>query len=298
MATAVRTLVCNGFQVTGSWRTADALDLICERTDGLGVTIRYCICLGDWPLDGPATSAHEKYASQQEAHLVVVGQTETPTVAAVSWGKFLARLGGPVRSWLPLEPEYARQLVELGHNRHVEGIDGDPDELFEGYVHAGLQFMLGGRVRRYGNERRFERVPDGAVPGDSRSPFFLYDAKAAAGGFSIDAEAMRQFGSYVEQFRKSYEQYLGSTRAFLVVSGTFHMTDQQVRTRSQELLADCGVPLVFVDAEALAAATEAFAQEPRLRGVVRWERLLTAPRFTFDALRREIESRKRDGLAE
>src|SRR5690606_27184609 len=118
----------------------------------------------------------------------------------------------------PLDPAFGEQLEQLARNNLPSGLVGRPDDLFEGHVRSGLEFLLGSPVIRYGQERRFESRPDGVAVGTF---FCLFDAKAYSKGYPIERESMRQFASYIGEFQDRYRPYGTRIRSFLVVSGKF-----------------------------------------------------------------------------
>jgi hypothetical protein len=296
VAITVRTLLTNGFRLVKANRVAAAMLLHCRRTDEFGITVPYVVALADGVLTEASAGAISRLATRARAHLVIIGETEIDGIPHVPWDTFLARFGGPVRTWLPLNPEFATQLVALGHNRRVAGLAGRPDDLFEEYVHAGLQFLVAGRVIRYGQERLFERLPDGVGFAEPRATIFLYDAKAAEHGYKVTSETMRQFADYVRDFRARYKHYLGEPHAFVLVSGTFADGADARKARSEDLYSDCRVPLVFMDAQTLGAATTLFAESPAFRTVVDWGRLLSRTEVTIADIRKELEARRKDGV--
>lgn len=68
--------------------------------------------------------------------MVVIGDAESDGehICVLSPQDFVARLGGSVYSFLPLEPEYPEQLLALGKNQLPEGLIGKADDLFEIYM--------------------------------------------------------------------------------------------------------------------------------------------------------------------
>jgi hypothetical protein len=146
---------------------------------------------------------------------------------------------------------------------------GSADDLFEVYVHAGFQFLLRSRVIRYGQERRGEEVPDGVTLSPA-APLLLYDAKAALQGFSMSANADRQFADYVIEFNRKYERLVGRVTAFVVVSTSFADSTDSLQKRYLKLLAEAQTPLVFLTSQELAHMVRAMVAEPFYRTAVDW----------------------------
>ena len=116
-------------------------------------------------------------------------------------------------------PEFIENLVILGHNQVPENLSGKADDLFEIYVHTALEFILGGRVVRYGQARLFEERPDGlAIP----NPHFvaLYDTKAYTNGYKVTENSIRQFESYINYFVSIYSDWY-KLNSFINISGEF-----------------------------------------------------------------------------
>jgi hypothetical protein len=181
----------------------------------------------------------------------------------VEWDRFINLFGGPVFSASPFEPDFVEHLITLGGNQVPEGLEGRADDLFEVYVRIALEFVLGTRVVRYGQNRRFEARPDGIIL-PYRNFAALYDAKAAQDGYEVTADTMRQFKSYVDDFSSRYQSYL-RLNAFVVISGTFRHGSETLARRSRELLVECGVPLTFLTASSLTDIIALLAQHPKTR---------------------------------
>ena len=159
-------------------------------------------------------------------------------------------------------------------------------------MRVALEFMLGTRVVRYGQNRRFEARPDGIIL-PYRNFTALYDAKASREGYEVTAETIRQFKSYVEDFSSRYQSYL-ALNTFVVVSGMFaHETDTLAR-RSRELFAECRVPLVFLTTGALAEIIALLAQHPKARRSIHWPRIFAEPIIRLQHVRTELEAVLRD----
>jgi hypothetical protein len=205
----------------------------------------------------------------------------------------LARLGGPVLALLPLEPEFPDRLRILGHNELPAGMNGKPDTLFEEYGHAGLQFILQDRVVRYGQERLFEALPDGLVAGH-QSPLMLYDAKAAKSGYEITSTTIRQVADYVRTFHARYEGFTGRLFAFVLISGHFQ-TEGSLEERSNQLYAECSVPLRTCTADALAKIIALLANRPSYRQAIDWKTIFSRAMITAEAVEENLTARLRDG---
>jgi hypothetical protein len=296
VATMVRTLLGTGFVLEDVKRKATYLLFACHRYDEFGILVPYVVVLTDRVLSGGDAGAIQRYARMRGARPVVVGPDAPAPLTSVPWDSFIARFGGPVRSWLPLEPDYPRQLIELGHNRPVEGLAGRVDDLFEEFVHVGLLFLLANRVIRYGQQRRFEVLPDGAGFAGRDAALFLYDAKAYGEGYPVERDSIRQFADYVKRFHQRYETHVGRVHTFLVVSGHFAGPGEARRSRSDELYDECGVRLSFMTADALGAAVGLLAQHPTYRNVLPWRSLLSRLDVTVGAVERELAAVQRDGL--
>jgi hypothetical protein len=212
----------------------------------------------------------------------------------VEWNRFLNLFGGPVYSTSPFDPEFGARLVTLGRNKLPPGLSGAPDDLFEVFVRVALEFILGGRVIRYGQERRFEARPDGlALP---RHGFTLmYDAKAYTTAYPVTAESIRQFKSYVEDFRRRYNPYL-RLNAFVVVSTKFEQGQSALEERNREMIAECSVPLVFLRSAVLSDIIQLIAGRPSARGAINWARVFADPIVSVKRVSREMIAIDKDGI--
>jgi len=292
----MRTILSAGFDVTTVQTKPNYVVMELARADEFGIRMKYILAYaGNGPIPATDVEALEKVSTYKGASLVLVSCSgNTGDSVVLTKTEFFNRVGGIVTSMLPLEPEFGSQLVTLGKNQLPAGLHGSADDLFEAYVHAGLQFLLRGRVLRYGQDRRFEAVPDGLVLSRS-APLMLYDAKASDPRYEFDRTAIRQFADYVRKFHERYESYVGRLYSFVVVSHAFQ-DETVLSARSNELYADCGVPMVCLTADALAKIVSLFAEHPALRVVVDWKEIFTSPIVRFEKAEEVIEARKRDRI--
>jgi len=297
LVTFIRTLLGAGLIITNVSTKPNFTVVNAERFDEFRLSSRYVfVYCTSGVLSKADCSTIDKLVEETHAALVIAGDAETRPTSGVVLSKqdLLARLGGAVSSLLPLEPDYPAQLVTLSSNHLPNGLKGTPDDLFESYVHAGLQFLLRGRVLRFGQERRFEALPDGmAISGTA--PIILYDCKAAASGYEITKDTLRQFSDYIDDYQTRYETYLGRPYAFLVVSSSFQELST-LQQRSNEMYSDCQVPLVCMTAQTLADCIGLFTDRPRYRMAVDWRRIFVPPRVESSAVTKELTARTKDNI--
>ena len=257
----VRTLFASGFNVLSVDRKPNFTLVGAMRHDEFGLAHEYIFAYsGERAISNADRNSLTKLSRKNSAPVVMITDNATPNKGLVilSRAQFYGKVGGAVSSVLALEPEYGARLVELGFNRLPSNLRGQPDDLFESYVHAGLQFLLSGRVIRYGQERRFEAISDGVAVGKN-TPLMLYDCKASDGHYEFSKTTIRQFADYVNDFHRRYEQSVGRLHAFLAISSEFQKTDQ-LQERSNELYSACGIPIVCMMAGTLSALVSLFSK--------------------------------------
>jgi|SRR5882724_9300820 len=295
--TIINTLIGSGFHLQNLSSKPSYLLLRVYRRDEFGIAQPYVLAYsGDTVLKAPAIAGLHKVALNDDAPLVIIGAAESAPadVPVLTLEQFTGRMGGAVTSVLPLEAEYPTQLAELGLNKKPPGLRGRTDDLFEAYVHAGLQFILQGRVIRYGQDRLFEAVPDGVVLG-RESIQLLYDCKAYKNGYPISRDSIRQFADYVRTFHGRYESYVGRLHSFLVVSGKFQ-SDSTLEARSRELYSECQVPLAFMTAETLGQVVTLLNNAPRYRQSIDWNVVLSSVIIKTKAVQAQLRARKKDKI--
>lgn len=286
-------LLGNGFAIDAV-RTASSYGQIeCRRIDEFGVATLYEFILPRGEIQPASLNAITRRANNRGAHTVIVSENIPEDLPGMDWPTFQARLGGPIKSWLPFEPSFPEALVTLGHNNPFDGVEGRPDELFEEYVHVALQFLLLGRIVRYGQDRRGEARPDGAGLGGGM-PTFLYDAKAYTDGYPVDLDSIRRFCSYVQEFNENYQHYVGQVHSFLVVSGHFAGEPDSLQEKSDQMHAKCGVRLTYVTAKELGTATQLLANYPTLRRSVDWKLIFSRTIFTASRVKKSLDAAVKD----
>lgn len=288
----LRTLLSGGFVLDSAQRQPGYMIFFTHRFDEFGTPQKYCFALADDRLGEAHIDGAKIAANHSNAQLVIIGDAEGD-IPQIDWLRFINLFGGPVFSSLPIEPSFTDQLITLAFNKLPEGLDGTPDDLFEIYVNLALEFIFGGRVIRYGQERRFEKRPDGlAIPNTNFTA--LYDAKAYQDGYKVTIDTIRQFGSYVLDFKRRYRPHLQDLDTFIVVSGKFPHEPTTLGSRSRDMLSECGIPLSFLTAQDLATIIENVREHPSSRRSINWRRIFSEPIVKPKHVISEIEAILKD----
>lgn len=295
LSTAIRTLVAGGFVLASVQRNPGYVLLHMDRPDEFGAVHRYCLALAEDGFQEAHVAGAKISAEHRRAQLILIGHGETNDIPAVEWDRFLNLFGGPVLTSTPFEPHFRDRIIQLGYNQLPEGMEGKPDDLYEAHVRVALEFVLGTRVIRYGQDRLFEARPDGIVlPYHGFSA--LYDTKAYAEGYEVTLDTLRQFRSYVEEFQERYHPHLQQLSAFIAISSKFPHRPDTLARRSRALLAECGVPLVFLTSETLSEVVAVLSAHSVARSAINWKRIFVEPIISLKDVQDEVEVVKRDEI--
>jgi hypothetical protein len=284
---AVRTLTVGGFILQKASRYPGYAVIYMHRYDEFGVKQQYCFALFEGKPAPGQIQAAEVAANHHQAELVFISPTTIHEQPYIEWTRFLNLFGGPVYSYSPLEPEFGDYLKQLGLNKLPASLEGKPDDLFEIYVHRALEFIFGCKVHRYGQERRFEARPDGIIV-QGRTFSALYDAKAYSKGYDVTLDSIRQFSSYVLEFRNRYNQYF-DLHSFIVISGTFPHKKNTLESRSRQLLSEVNIPLVFLTAESIAHIINLLSDFPSARRSINWRKIFVNPVIDPGLIQAELQ---------
>jgi hypothetical protein len=294
LSIAVRTLITGGFILESAHRNPGYAILSMMRRDEFGQIHHYCFVIAEDLLSTTQIEAARIAATHEHAILVLVGPVSTKDTS-IPWQRFMNIFGGPVLDMTPLEPEFPDRLVQLGHNILPPGLHGEPSDLYELFVRAALEFVLGMRVIRYGQDRLFEARPDGiSLPDHGFTA--LFDAKAYKDGYEVTTTTLRQLQEYVVDFSKRYNAYLPRLNTFILISSTFQQKDDALETKSRDLLASCGVPITFVTSNVLAQVIRIFIENPAARRSVNWSRIFADPILDIGRVQTELRTVLRDGI--
>lgn len=291
---AGRTLIAAGFRILNVVRNPGYVFIVAERRDEFGASHRYAFALSEGAkLVEAQVRGVEVAASHHNAVPVYIAR-EADGQEVVEWERFVSLFGGPVFSASPLDLDFRSKLTTLGQNKLPLGLEGRPDDLFEAYVNVALEFVMWGKVVRYGQDRRFEARPDGLVMG---SDFYaLYDAKASHSGYDLSTTSTRQFADYIRDFHGRYRAFISQFNTFVVVSHSFQQGRDALLGRSRDLQAECGVPMAFLTADVLADIIEVLSSNPAIRGAIPWRRVVLDVIIDSVRIRDVIEAIMKDQI--
>lgn len=164
-----------------------------RKTDTLGAQARSILLFADNVSD----ALHQRLSGDAKRYdstplVIATGariKLSTPT-RVIHLREFYQLLGGEVRTDRIFNPKLRSIMDDLGHNQLPPGFLGTADDLLESYSQEALQFLLECPVRRYGQERRFEKLPDGLAL--AKNKFNVgFDAKAYERRFHPSANDIR-----------------------------------------------------------------------------------------------------------
>jgi hypothetical protein len=296
----VRTLLLNGYAIDSFARPATGASLLrVRKRDALGAEARTALLFSQTVSLGLRRRLTGE-AQQHGATALLVLTRGVPTAGApsireISLSEFYNILGGEVRTDRILVPNLSNIMSELGHNRLPPSFSGKPDDLLEIYCEECLEFLLECPVRRYGQERRFEPLPDGLALG--RNKFNLYfDAKAYGSEFHPTADDIRRFASYVKDFNLRYSSYVGPISLFVVISGSFSRDKNAIDDKISEFQTECATPMAFIRALDLANLVSECANSIQNRAAINWRRVFAAQIFDVKRFRDELNRIRKDSV--
>jgi hypothetical protein len=300
LSTIISTLIINGFSIKKFERFIQKNYIFdVYKYDKLGAEIRYSIWftndIEETPLVDSLLAISTSYNSTP---LIICDNNITSKCRIISFEDFFDLFGGIVNTGLILLPDLPAVLRQLGLNKLPDGLSGSPDDLLELYAKECLQFILESPVRRYGKERSFESLPDGLVIGKNRF-MILYDSKAYSlkqnfNGFAFEADDIKRFASYVDDFNRRYSSYLGRVFSFVVITGNFHDSVKSISSRSDELYRLCNCKMSCITSEELGKIVQFLLKYPSTRSSIVWENIFTKLIVSVEEVSKEVKRIERD----
>lgn len=213
-----------------------------------------------------------KFRLHQPNNRILVGVDEQ-IGTDITESQFFDKLSTVIDPGVYLNSDLENILEKLGHNELPQNMKGVAADLLEAYSKECLQFLLGGKGRRYGKERSFESLPDGAILGKGVN--ILFDAKAYKNGFNPSADDLKRFQSYINDFNRKYAHFSEKIFSFVVVSGHFEVGEDALDDRSRELYEMCQTTLSFFTTKTLATITKIITENSELIDSLNWKRVLS-----------------------
>lgn len=297
LANSIATLVTNGFQIDKVQRFAHSNNIVYTyKYDTLGARINYNILFTEDRAENSVVNTllgvSEKFKAEP---LVVNDHFKTAKCRTYTNAEFFGFFGGIVNSGLILIPNLTEILNELGHNRTPKGLTGEADDLHELYVKECLQFVMESPTRRYGIDRSFTELPDIVVLGKERF-MLLLDSKAYGSGFKFQADDLKRFAAYVEDFRSRYALFFGNVHSFVVVSGSFSGSEKSLKNRSDKFYEMCNCKLSCLKSQTLGEITELIRTNPRYKSSIGWKRIFSNLMIETKHVEQEISRLRKDKL--
>lgn len=293
----IATLVTNGFHLTKIDRIS-ATNYIFEiyKFDKLGAEVRYCLLFSEDKFETSVLDMLISVAKRNGANPILINDSLNSTKCPCYTNElFFDLFGGIINTGLILIPNLSEILDKLGHNKRIENLEGDPDDLHEIYVRECLQFLMVSPSRRYGKDRLFESLPDVVVL-NKDGFMILIDSKAYEKGFDFTSDDIKRFASYVKDFDHKYSQYFGNVFTFLVISGHFNDSYDSIENRSNELYKLCHCKLSCIKSSELAEIVQLLQTNPEIRGSINWQNILTELIIEKRLLRPEINRITKDKI--
>jgi hypothetical protein len=296
----VRTLLLNGYVIESFARPAAGASLVYVRKhDALGAEARAVLLFTEQLSAGLRSrllgQAQRENATPLVVHTAAASVAAGKSVREIKITEFYETLGGEVRTDRIFAKNIRSVMLELGHNRLPPGFAGKPDDLLESYCQECLQFLLECPVRRYGQERLFEPLPDGLALGRNRFNVY-FDAKAYGQEFHPSADDIRRFASYVRDFNLRYSSYVGTISLFLIVSGSFSSDRNAILDKVNDFQAECSTPMALIRATDLADLVSECAKDSRRRAAINWRRVFLPQVFDMQRLKDELRRISKDAL--
>ena len=296
LASAMRTLLVSGYSIRDVNRVSkNATILIAEKRDRLGAQSRSAILLADDPppnvLQMLATTA-----GSHDAQALLVSNGMSSHQPKLDRSTFFELLGGEVRSHILMRDDLPDVMDELGHNRLPSGFSGKADDLLEDFVKEGLEFLLESRGYRYGQDRRFESLPDGVNLGPNRLNLY-FDGKAYEQGFHPSADDIKRFAAYANEFNRRYEQLVGRLYCFVVVSGSFSASTDAIGEKADEFYSMCNTKLCHITARNFGSIILELRKNSVSRSAINWPRIFSRNVIEVSDVTSEIKRVQKDKVS-
>jgi hypothetical protein len=290
-------LMINGLRIESMTRPNQS-SLLCTvyKFDKLGAAIRYTFLFSSEQVNEPLVQILKTTASgTQSLPILICDVVFGNDVKQFSMRTFFESIGGWTNTGLILIDGLPDIIDELGHNKCPAGLTGSPSDLLEIYTKEALQYLLDSPAKRYGQDRIFESLPDGLVLGKNRLNI-LFDAKAYAEGYSVSADDVKRYTSYVQDFNDRYSSFVGRVYSFTIVTGRFIDSSESLQNRRDELYRLCQTQLSCITARTLGNLVQLARPQSTFVSSVKWVNIFSQNMITEKMLEDELTRIKKDNI--
>lgn len=293
----ISTLITHGFNIDKVDRIPHGNTIIhTYKYDKLGAKVNYSILFTNDKLENSLTDSLIAEAEKYNAKpLLICDNFTSAKCSSYTNETFFNFFGGVINAGLILIPGLPDILDKLGHNTLPDGLTGKPDDLHELFVKECLQFIMESPTRRYGIDRSFESLPD-AVVLCNEGFMLLVDSKAYKNGYGFQADDLKRFKGYIEDFKARYSFFFGNLFSFVVVSGHFTDSADSIANRSNEFYKMCGCKLSCISSKELGLMSEMLKNNPTERGSINWKNIYSELIIDTSHIQKEIDRIKKDKL--
>jgi len=241
----------------------------------------------------------EKQADAEHSTPIVISLSSelktTPGVPCHQIGNFFKLLGGAVQTDRIFRPDLPAIINSIGFNKLPKGLAGKPDTLLEEISSECLRYLLDCPLRRYGQDRLFESLPDGIAFARSNTNFY-YDAKAYTGFYHPSADDIKRFAEYINDFNDRYATFVGRIFRLLVISGGFSKSEKAIAEKNNDLDARCGTQMTFISTSALAESVALMRKRSQQRSAVSWRNVFAPGVYSSARLTEECKRIEKDAI--
>ncbi len=295
--TLIRALLTSGYLIDlMEHPTSDCYVMLLRKRDLLGAEARLLLVVTKTLPTGLWKRLTKVSEHTQSTPIIVSdgdGASIPEGICHLSLNEFFDLLGGAMLTDRIFDASLPSIMDQLAHNALPPGFHGKPEDLLEMYSKDCLQFLFECPVSQYGQERRFERLPDGFALG--RHQFNVYfDAKAYSSEFLPSGDDLRRFSDYVGDFNQRYEKYVGPVSVLLLISGSFSSDLAAIQNKTNGFLAETSTPMCLMRATDLARSIARVRSISQHRGAINWKRILAAGIYDTKSLEAELDRIAKD----
>jgi len=293
----ISTFLLNGFEIEKVDRISpDDTIFTIHKYEKLGALVKYSLLFSKSSHETNIFDSLEIISRALNSKPIVISDIiKSSKFKLFSYKDFAKIFGDFMNLGLILLPNLPEILNELGHNRLPESLAGQADNLHEIYIKECLQFLLNFPVKRFGQTRLYEKLPDSVILGKN-GMFVLIDSKAYSNGYYISSDDINRFAYYINDFNDRYSEFYGRVFTFLIVSGEFVNGIRSIKLKSDQLYSLSNTKLTCIKSEDLGQIVIELKDTPEVRKSILWRNMFSRNLLDLSTIRNEINRIKKDNL--